>query len=394
MTAKAYFSDVAGNASSVTAMFNPASLKMSVSNKLQDENAGASGNKGSKPSQNTRVTTTKLDVELTFDTTDMGSDVRFGENGTSLLRALATAPEGNNPKPPTVAFRWGNFAFQGLIESLNETLDFWSDEGVPLRSTIQLSMQQTETIDQGKSAATLNPNNKPQTLAPVPQYGTGTSGVGAMLGNAGAGRAIAAANGIENMRMSAGGSVAVSASVNLQAAASFSISAGASAGAGIGIGASAGIGIGASAGAGVSAGFGIGASASAGASAGIGAGASASAGFGIGASAGFGVSASAGASAGIGFSASAGASASASANLFGATATAGVSASSGAFAGLGSSKTTSITLGLDPVRLLPAPTVVMAGTTPRFDVTGRMIGGGSGFDAQLNARASASVAIV
>jgi len=409
----ATFSLADGKDPTLRVKFNPASLKLTVTNKLQDEESGASKatdtskNKKGPAQQNTHATTTKLDTELTFDTTETGADVRGGDDGTNILRQLASTPKGDNPTPPQVKFRWGRFSFIGVIESLNETLDFWSAEGVPLRATVQLSMQETEHVpfeDGGRAAL---PPARQQAINKAPQGGRGTTDVAARNGNAGAGRAVAAANGIENMRMVAGGAAVVSASVQIRAAATFSISAGASAGAGLGIGASAG--------AGASAGFGIGASAGAGASAGIGTGAGASAGFGAsaGASAGFGAGAgfgaAAGASAGAGFGAaagagfgatagagtstgfSAGASAGASAR-FGASATAGTTASSGAFAALGPSKTTSVSLPFDPAQLLPRPSAPVVGSGARFDVTGKAISGGSsGLSANVTGKASGSV---
>jgi len=362
----------------MTVLFNPASLKVSLTNKLQDEDSGSSGTGGGQPRQATRVTTTKLETELLFDSTQGGTDVR---GYTSYIKYLGTAPEGDHPRPPNVEFRWGRFTYTGVIESLNETLDFWSFEGVPLRSTMQMVMQGTrmdEVVEAVPDRVAFNT---------VPAGGTGTSGAGTQLGAPGAGRAIAAANGIEDMRMTLGGTVAVSASVQLKAAASFS--AGASARAGVSAGASAG----------AAAGFGIGASAGAGASASAGFGASAGAGFGASAGAGFGASAGAGfgAGAGAGFGAGAGVGFGAGASVgFGASATAGVSASSGAFAGLGVSKTTAVQVRIDPARLLPQPRPPATGSDAGggFDITGRAVAGSSpGLSAQLNARADASVRV-
>ena len=228
--------------------FNPTTLKVTLSNKLQDEESGAGGSApGGQARQSTRVTTTKLDLELLFDSTDDGSDVR-GQSG--QVRALAIAPEGEHPRPPTVNFRWGRFAFTGVIESFNESLDFWSSEGVPLRSTVTLSLQGTKLDD-------VAPDGPAQAQTQVRAGGAGTTGTATSLGDPNAGRLIAAANGIEDMRMAAGGLVTVSAGIQLKAAAGFS--------------ASAGIGIGISVGGGAAAGFGAGATAGTSGSAGLGA---------------------------------------------------------------------------------------------------------------------------
>jgi hypothetical protein len=324
----------------MTVLFNPASLKVSLTNRLQDEESGSAGTGGGQPRQATRVTTTKLETELLFDSTQSGTDVR---GYTSYIKYLGTASEGDHPRPPNVEFRWGRFTYMGVIESLSETLDFWSFEGVPLRSTMQLVMQGTrvdQVVEGVADQATFNT---------VPASGTGTTGAASQLGAPNAGRAIAAANGIDNMRMIAGGTVAITAGVQLKAAASFSVGAGASAGGG------------------ASAGFGAGASAGSGAGGAAGSGSAASAGFTAGGSV-----------------------------QFGASATAGVSASAGAFAGLGVSKTTAVQVRIDPARVLPQPRPPAAGTDAGggFDITGRAVAGSSpGLSAQLNAGADASVRI-
>jgi hypothetical protein len=306
----ATFRAVGSTAAPARVKFNPASLKLSLTNNL-DEQAR----------QATRASTTKLEMELIFDSTEDGTDVR---DQTGQVKSLAVAPDTPHARPPQVEFRWGRFSFTGAIESLNETLDFWSAEGVPLRSTLQVTLQclrLDSTAEDAPASAT---------LAPVAAGGTGTTGAATRAGDEDGGRAVAAINGIEDMRMAAGGYVAVSAKVTLRPAASYS--------AGASVGAAAG------------AGFGIGASASAGASAG--------AGFGMGAGAGFGAGASA-----------------------------GVSASAGAFAGLGTSKTFGQIAQLDVSKLLP-PAPPAIGSGAQFDVTGKVSApASSGLSAQLDAGA-------
>jgi hypothetical protein len=388
MIETAYIVSVKDSGQKCALKFNPASLKVSLTNRLQDEDSTGGGG---QPRQSTRVTTTKLETEIIFDTTEDGSDVR---QQTLPLKTLAKAVDGGTkqptPKaPPQVEFRWGAFSYVGVIESLSETLDFWAAEGVPLRATLQLVIQnvngETDVIKPGAQVK----------LNTVPKNGTGTTGVAANAGDSNGGRAIAALNGIESMRMTAGGAVAVGAGVQLQAAAGFSLGASVSVGAGAAAGA--GFGIGPSAEASAGAGFGLGASAgfSAGASAGFAAGASASigagasTGFGAGASAGFGAAASAGfASSGI--AASSFSSFSSAPVRFGASATAGVSASAGAFAGLGVSKTATISFRFDPARLLSPTPQVVVGSGTCFDVTGRAVTGGS-FGLSANVSASAGI---
>lgn len=330
--------------------FNPASLKLSVTNTIQDDQQP-----GSQGLQSVRKSATKLEVELVFDSTESGSDVR---DATGVLKAMGRPGGTSTPTLPQVTFTWGVFSFRGVIESLQETIDFFSAAGVPLRSTVQVTMQSLEldvVLAGSKGAAAgggAGAANAGVSVAPPPPPGTGATGTGAQAGAAGAGRAIAAANGLESMRFTAGAGLAVSASVQLSGPVGFSASAGAGAS------------FGASAGAGFSAGAGGGFSASAGAR----------------------VSASAG----LGFSAGAGATAGAS---FGAGASAGVSATGGAFAGLGVSKSAGASYSLDVDKLRPSvPTFsVSADPSSGFDATGRVVATASaGLRADVNGGAQAS----
>ena len=315
--------------------FNPTSLKISLTNQFGE----------GPPQQHAKPTTTKLDVELVFDTTDSGKDVR---ESTDELRKYATATgkaksgsgstkDEANHSLPLIYFCWGTTKYLGLIESMTETLDYWSSDGVPMRASVQLGMKGAEkdAFTHGKGRAGAYGTNPVPTLsdvgitpAKVPPAGTGTTGAATEGGDPGAGRMLAANNGLENMRAPTGALLGASAGVQLAAAASFQLSGGISAGASVGFGfgasagASIGAGLGASVGVGMAAGAGIGLGASAGA--GFGMGASAGAGFGIGASAGAGFGMGASAGAGFGMGASAGAS-------FGMGASAGV----GGLAGLG-----------------------------------------------------------
>jgi hypothetical protein len=351
----------------LTVDFNPASLKLSVTNSLQGD--PPNGQQSGTAVQQTRRSTAKLETELVLDSTESGQDVR---DKSKVLRAMARAKSWDDPASSRVTFKWGVLTFVGLIESLSETLDFWSGDGVPLRATVQITMQSID-FDLANPAATAP---EPETaVAPVPS-GASTTDVAQRAGNAAAGPALAAANGLESMRMVAGGAIVVQGGVQLKAAAAFS----AGASAGFGGSASAGFGAGASAGFGGSASAGFGAGASAGF------GASASAGFGGSASAGFGGSASAGLGGSAGASAGAG---------FGASASAGVTAVGGAFSGIGVSKRLTTSMRLDPARLLPPPGTRAIGTGASFDATGRVVATGSaGLSASVEGAAGARVRLI
>ena len=358
---RAQFSTVPSSGDPLVVHFNPTSLQLVVSNQMEEDRQDHK--------QYVKKTTAKLTMDLVFDTTDKGEDVR---NTTKKIENLMKPKENQRKKkvPPVALFEWGLFKFQGIVESYKETIDFFSRDGVPLRAGINLTLAEQDKVFEdngqgggdgsgsGSSPGGATGSGSPPSADAV-DVATGnnrnTTDMATAGGDPEAGRDIAAANEEENMRFPSG-AMTLDPSVQLGPPVAFasggagaSLGTGLSAGAGFGIGAKAGIGI--SRGAGISARAGVGFSAGAGARAsiGIGGGAAVSAGAKIGGG---------GAGVGSGFRASAGfvargnmggaafgASGSASANAgfstsavtgpaFGGSASAGVTATEGAFAGL------------------------------------------------------------
>ena len=258
--------------------FNPASLQYTVTNTLKEEG------KGDDKKQFVTQSAAKLTMDLVFDTTDTGEDVRKYTN--QMAKLLKPLNEGKDKKvPPTVEFDWGLYSFKGIVEQYKETLDFFAASGVPLRSSINLTLSRLKAVFESNTSGTADGFGQgltPTTVLPQPGGPSGgPAGLASALGDPRAARAIAALNGSASLRFGDGGELALNAGVNLQAAAAFSvdggIGGGASAGLGIGggigisggigggIGGSASLGVSASAGAGLSLGGGIQASASAGA---------------------------------------------------------------------------------------------------------------------------------
>lgn len=227
--------------------FNPASLTYTVSNTLKEEGDG-----GTKK-QYVDKTTAKLAMELVFDTTDTGEDVRtYTEKMAGLLEPVA---EDQKQVPPNVEFAWGTYTFTGMVEQYRETLDFFAPSGVPLRATVALTLASQDVEferEKGEQVQGIDRDLTPEP-AVVSDEG-GPAGVANALSDPRAARAIAGASGSASLRFGTGGGVAVGAGVELRAEAAFS--AGASAGVGFGIGGGGGIGIGGGAGVGFSASLG------------------------------------------------------------------------------------------------------------------------------------------
>jgi hypothetical protein len=244
----------ARSAEAVTVHFNPEKLDITLTNNLRQ---GA----GANPAQLTDEAKAQLSVDLMFDTTITGNDVRgVTDRIARFLKSTSSSgqsPEQKAPPPRVVEFDWGAILFQGYIDRYSESLEFFSHDGVPLRATVSLSLTQQERTFAPRQAAAGG--------------GFAAGGVGAdPFGGGGfelsigldlpIGNAVASFNGLENARLpgvaavsiSAGGSLGLAPATFAQAGAGFGISAGA----GIGIGPGAGIGIGGGASFGVSAGAG------------------------------------------------------------------------------------------------------------------------------------------
>jgi Contractile injection system tube protein len=187
--------------------FNPASLKLAVSNTIPDEGGG---------SQTKAKSASKLDLELVFDSTEDGKDVRETSN---KLKALGFLTESTKALPKVV-FEWGTFAFTGVIESLNETFEFFSGQGVPLRETMAVSMKGLK-LDEKR--AQQQQGGSQGAMIPPGGGSQGTTGVAQSLGNPAAGRGIAAQNGLESMRFPGSASLAVGADVSLKGPAGLSL---------------------------------------------------------------------------------------------------------------------------------------------------------------------------
>lgn len=357
--------------------FNPVSLQYSISNTPKEQAAGNTRKQSDKEPPLIGKSTGKLTMDLIFDTTDTGMDVR---ETTKKVAAFMTPLGGGSL--PTVIFIWGSVNFQGLAESYRETIDFFSEDGVPLRASINLTLVQQDRVFDKMS----KDGGAKYDLAPNPQFDAievpgsaeqDARSLAAQSGDARAGRAIAAANGLESMRFTAGAAITVDASVTLGAPVAFATG-GASFSAGADIGLGGGLGVSAGAGAGIGAGIGV--------SGGVGSGG------GLGVSAGVGISAGVSGGAGAGISGGAGVGLGAGAGVsIGGGASAGVAATDGAFAGLRTSAEVQRNIKLDPARLLPSgqTSLVATDSGAKFSVGGKaLVEGAASLSTDVGASAS------
>ncbi len=189
----------------VKVQFNPETLKVAFANQIQTPE-GSGDQRGSPAQQFVGAGTTKLTLQLWFD-------VNAPQDGKPILDVRKMTQEISyfitpkpNPKdkkkfiPPGIRFIWGSFQFDGLMESLEENLEFFSSEGIPLRAsmTLNLTQQKIDVYKFGKDASERKTPTGTRALTQAAQ-GNNLQNMAAENGNDDW-QSVAAANGIENPR--------------------------------------------------------------------------------------------------------------------------------------------------------------------------------------------------
>src|ERR1044072_204392 len=145
---KADFSGEKPGVDAVEVQFNPESLKVSFANQLVQPKTGdqAAGTAGL---QFVGAGTTKLALQLWFDVTAMEGnsldDVRRLTQ--KVIYFMKPQDSGSQKVPPAVRFAWGSFLFDGMVDSLEESLEFFSPEGKPLRASVALALSQQKILE-------------------------------------------------------------------------------------------------------------------------------------------------------------------------------------------------------------------------------------------------------
>jgi hypothetical protein len=211
----------------VVVQFNPETLKVSFANQVQQPQGGGD-QRGPQSQQFVGAGTTKLALQLWFDVSALpGSPTNDVRRLTQKVAYFITPKK--NPKsktqliPPAVRFSWGTFKFDGIMDSLEENLEFFSPDGRPLRANLSLSLAQQQITEYGFAGAGGNgaagtggpgagrggggPPGKPATpgMGPLVQSLAGLPLAAILGGAADNWAATAVANGIEDpLRVAAG----------------------------------------------------------------------------------------------------------------------------------------------------------------------------------------------
>jgi len=237
--------------------FNPDSLEYTLTNNIKEE-----GN-STENKQQVSKSSGKLSMELVFDTTLSGDDVR--EQTEKLQALMKPVEEGSKKIAPVVEFSWGTYRFRGIFSSYKETLDFFSATGVPLRASISVSMTQQDGLFESTAKGDSVDVDDAPTFSPAGDADDDdNASKGPATGDPQTDRELAADNGEDNPRFFSGKELSVPSGPNLLPPAAFAsggLALGASVGVALDVGFSAGISAGVGIGLGIEAGIDVGLSA-------------------------------------------------------------------------------------------------------------------------------------
>lgn len=190
----------------MSVQFNPNTLALSHSNQ------NSANGSDDTPSQRMQRAGSKLTLDLLFDVNAPQPD---GQNATDVRRLTAPILEvlkagrpggggASNTPMPGLRFEWNAFRFDGMVDSINETMDFFSHEGAPLRCQLSIAMTERKTVEEESTAGDGPgaPGTAPRTPAP-----SGAPLQNLMGGSGDAWKAAATLNGIENPRLMQAGAL-------------------------------------------------------------------------------------------------------------------------------------------------------------------------------------------
>ena len=132
--------------------FNPETLTLKVSS----GEARDAARRGRQQTQNVGASQATLSFDCLFDSTrPRSSDGPGSENGSvdrrdvrrrtkAIADLLQVTEPGRQPTPRRVRFLWGSFSFDGVVSQHQELFDYFSAEGVPLRSKVTLTLTEKD----------------------------------------------------------------------------------------------------------------------------------------------------------------------------------------------------------------------------------------------------------
>ncbi len=137
-----------GGGESLTVMFNPSQY---VFHRRNNWAPGRSTGQNIPQMRFTAGGSTTLQMDLWFDSTETGTDVRL--NTGKLAQFMEAKPEfqqsgSRQGRPPKVQFTWGPLiSFKAAITDLTLTFQLFKDDGTPLRAKATVIFTQVEDPD-------------------------------------------------------------------------------------------------------------------------------------------------------------------------------------------------------------------------------------------------------
>lgn len=142
-----------------------------------------------------------LNLTLHFDNQASGGDVRiFSQPLWKMMMIDASTKNASSGKgePPPVMFEWGKLHFKAVITSMSQKFLLFSENGVPLRCTVDISLRQyLDDADIAPQTPGQSSSGQTPSSATMVQ-GQRLDNVSASSGGAADHRAIAEANNIDN----------------------------------------------------------------------------------------------------------------------------------------------------------------------------------------------------
>ena len=124
----------------IPVMFNPPDYRIQRTNQFAE--VGIPG-LGSSLLQFVRGGAQTLSMDLFFDTTDLGVDVR---TITELVVGL-TSLNAQTHAPPRLMFVWGSLIFPCVLESVTQHFDYFNAVGMPLRATLTVTLKGNNVLE-------------------------------------------------------------------------------------------------------------------------------------------------------------------------------------------------------------------------------------------------------
>jgi len=174
----------------IPVMFNPPEYQLERSNEFASFNPPGIG---ATQLQFVRCHSPSLSMDLFFDTTDLGVDVRmFTDRIVGLMNLEATTHA-----PPRLLFVWGSLIFPCMLQSVSQQFDYFNAFGIPLRAKLRVSLQSYETMARALAKVPLESTDRAKRW--LFKAGDSLQRIAAQeYGDPGQWRAIAEASGIDN----------------------------------------------------------------------------------------------------------------------------------------------------------------------------------------------------